>query len=50
MQTVPIFTLVVILFGIFILAANAIRILREYERGAFSGLGRLITGEVKGPA
>src|ERR1700676_4039199 len=48
MQTIPVFTLVVILFGIMILA-NAIRILREYERGVIFRLGRLVSGEVRGP-
>src|ERR1700730_10291259 len=48
MQTVPVFTLVLILFGIIILA-NAVRILREYERGVIFRLGRLISGEVRGP-
>lgn len=48
MQTIPVFTLVVILFALFILA-NAIRILREYERGVIFRLGRLISGDVKGP-
>ena len=48
MQTIPVFTMVVILFGIMILA-NAVRILREYERGVIFRLGRLISGEVKGP-
>jgi regulator of protease activity HflC (stomatin/prohibitin superfamily) len=48
MQTVPIFTLVLILFVIFILS-NAIRILREYERAVIFRLGRLIGGGEKGP-
>jgi regulator of protease activity HflC (stomatin/prohibitin superfamily) len=48
MQTVPIFTLVVILFGIMILA-NAIRVLREYERAVIFRLGRLVAGGEKGP-
>jgi len=48
MQTVPVFSLVVFLFAIFILA-NAIRVLREYERGVIFRLGRLIAGGEKGP-
>jgi regulator of protease activity HflC (stomatin/prohibitin superfamily) len=48
MQTLPVFTLVLILFGILILA-NAIRILREYERGVIFRLGRLVSGGEKGP-
>jgi regulator of protease activity HflC (stomatin/prohibitin superfamily) len=38
--------MIIILFGIFLLA-NAIRILREYERGVIFRLGRLINA--KGP-
>jgi regulator of protease activity HflC (stomatin/prohibitin superfamily) len=48
MQTLPVFTLVLIFFGILILA-NAIRILREYERGVIFRLGRLVAGGEKGP-
>src|SRR3954449_3163584 len=49
MQTVPVFTGVIIVFAIIILM-NAIRILREYERGVVFRLGRLIgNGGVKGP-
>src|SRR6185437_7699053 len=48
MQNVPVFTLVLILFAIIILA-NSIRILREYERGVIFRLGRLVSGDVKGP-
>ena len=48
MQTIPIFTLVVVLFGIMILA-NAIRVLREYERAVIFRLGRLVAGGEKGP-
>ena len=40
MQTIPVFSLVVILFAVFILA-NSIRVLREYERGVIFRLGRL---------
>ncbi|AFD05895.1 slipin family protein [Solitalea canadensis] len=46
MEQIPVLLLVIILFAIIILA-NAIRILREYERGVIFRLGRLI--EVKGP-
>jgi regulator of protease activity HflC (stomatin/prohibitin superfamily) len=46
MEVVGVFTFVVILFAVAILA-NAIRILREYERGIIFRLGRLIG--VKGP-
>ena len=46
MEQVPIFTIVVILLVIIILA-NAVRILREYERGVIFRLGRMIG--VKGP-
>jgi regulator of protease activity HflC (stomatin/prohibitin superfamily) len=48
MQTIPIFSLVLIFFFIIIIA-NAIRILREYERGVIFRLGRLIAGGKKGP-
>ena len=48
MQTIPIFSLVVILFAVFILA-NSIRVLREYERGVIFRLGRLVRGGEKGP-
>src|SRR5215831_14699053 len=46
MQQVPVVTIVVIVFGLIILS-NAIRILREYERGVIFRLGRLI--RAKGP-
>lgn len=46
MQSFPIALIVIIFFAI-ILLANAIRILREYERGVVFRLGRLIA--VKGP-
>lgn len=42
----PTFLVIVIIFGLIILA-NAVRILREYERGVVFRLGRLIA--VKGP-
>ena len=49
MQTFPVFGGIIILFVIIILM-NAIRILREYERGVVFRLGRLIgNGGVKGP-
>jgi regulator of protease activity HflC (stomatin/prohibitin superfamily) len=49
MQQFPVITIVIIFFAIIILG-NAIRILREYERGVIFRLGRLVgdTG-VKGP-
>jgi regulator of protease activity HflC (stomatin/prohibitin superfamily) len=46
MQQVPVVLIVIIIFGLIILS-NAIRILREYERGVVFRLGRLIG--VKGP-
>src|ERR1700692_3373478 len=46
MQQVPVITIVVVLFAIIILG-NAIRILREYERGVVFRLGRLISA--RGP-
>lgn len=46
MEQISVFLFVVIIFGVIILA-NAIRILREYERGVIFRLGRLIG--VKGP-
>ena len=49
MQQFPVATIVIALFVLLILA-NAIRILREYERGVIFRLGRLIgNGGVKGP-
>lgn len=49
MQQVPI-VLIVIVFFLIIILPNAIRILREYERGVIFRLGRLIgNGGVKGP-
>ena len=49
MQQVPVILFVVIIFAVFILS-NAIRILREYERGVIFRLGRLIGGDgIKGP-
>jgi regulator of protease activity HflC (stomatin/prohibitin superfamily) len=46
MQQVPVVTIVVVLFAIIILS-NAIKVLREYERGVVFRLGRLI--RAKGP-
>ena len=46
MQQLPTVTIVVVVLALFILS-NAIRILREYERGVIFRLGRLI--KVKGP-
>lgn len=46
MQQVPVITLVIVFFAIIILS-NAIKILREYERGVVFRLGRLIAA--KGP-
>lgn len=46
MQQVPVFTVVIVLLVLIILG-NAIRILREYERGVIFRLGRMIG--VKGP-
>ena len=46
MQTFSVFAIVIIVLVVVILA-NAIRILREYERGVVFRLGRLIA--VKGP-
>src|SRR5438045_2911627 len=49
MLTVPVFLIVIIVFALIILS-NAIRILREYERGVIFRLGRLIGGGgMKGP-
>lgn len=49
MEQFPVVTIVIILFVLIILI-NAIRILREYERGVIFRLGRLIgNGGVKGP-
>jgi regulator of protease activity HflC (stomatin/prohibitin superfamily) len=49
MEQVPVVTIVIIVFAIIILM-NAIRVLREYERGVIFRLGRLIGGGgIKGP-
>jgi len=46
MQQIPVVTVVIVVFALIILS-NAIKILREYERGVIFRLGRLI--KVKGP-
>ena len=49
MENFPVLTVAIILF-LFIILTNAIRILREYERGVIFRLGRLIGGGgIKGP-
>lgn len=48
MTSFPVFLVIIIIFGIIILA-NAIRILREYERGVIFRLGRLVGGDSRGP-
>lgn len=48
MQQVPVILIVIVFFALFILG-NAIRILKEYERGVVFRLGRLIAGGAKGP-
>lgn len=49
MEQVPVVLIVIVFFAILILF-NAIRILREYERGVIFRLGRLIGGDgLKGP-
>ena len=49
MEQIPVITIVIILFAVLILA-NAIRILREYERAVVFRLGRLIGNDgIKGP-
>jgi len=48
MQSISVFTFVIILFIVLILF-NAIKILREYERAVIFRLGRLISGGAKGP-
>ncbi|WP_298735135.1 slipin family protein [uncultured Chitinophaga sp.] len=48
METVSVWMIVIIVFAVIILA-NAIRILREYERAVVFRLGRLVGGGVKGP-
>jgi len=46
MQQIPVITIVVVIFAIIILS-NAIKVLREYERGVVFRLGRLISA--RGP-
>jgi regulator of protease activity HflC (stomatin/prohibitin superfamily) len=49
MEQIPLITLVIVVFALFILS-SAIKILREYERGVIFRLGRLIGGGgIKGP-
>lgn len=48
MGSISIAGLILVLFGV-ILLANAIRILREYERGVVFRLGRLVDGGARGP-
>ncbi|MHA4806492.1 slipin family protein [Flavitalea flava] len=49
METVPITLIVIVVFVVLILS-NAVRILREYERGVIFRLGRLISPDgIKGP-
>lgn len=48
MQQIPLITIIIVVFALFILA-NAVRILREYERGVIFRLGRLVSGGVRGP-
>lgn len=48
MQAVSVLVFVLIIFAVIILA-NAIRILREYERGVIFRLGRLVSGGTRGP-
>lgn len=48
MGSISIAGIILILFAI-ILLANAIRILREYERGVVFRLGRLVEGQARGP-
>ena len=48
MPQVPVF-LIVVIFLVIIFLSNAIRILREYERGVVFRLGRLVGGGASGP-
>lgn len=48
MQQVPVLVLVVV-FLVLIVLINAVRVLREYERGVVFRLGRLIHGGASGP-
>jgi regulator of protease activity HflC (stomatin/prohibitin superfamily) len=48
MDQIPLFTIVVVIFIVFILM-SAIRILKEYERGVVFRLGRVLSSGVRGP-
>lgn len=48
MQQFPVIIVIIVVFGLYILA-SAIRILREYERGVIFRLGRIIGTGSKGP-
>jgi len=48
MNTISVLLPVIVIFAVIILA-NAIRILREYERGVVFRLGRITSGGVRGP-
>lgn len=48
MQELPVVLIVIVVFGLYILA-SAIRVLKEYERGVIFRLGRIITSGSKGP-
>lgn len=48
MQQFPLVLVILVVFALFILG-NAIRILKEYERGVVFRLGRLVPGGAKGP-
>lgn len=48
MEQVPVMMIVIVVLVLFILG-NAIRILKEYERGVIFRLGRVLQGGVKGP-
>ncbi len=48
MQQFPVIIIVIVVFGLYILA-SAIRVLREYERGVIFRLGRVIGHGPKGP-
>src|SRR5690606_9848994 len=48
MQDYPILLTVIVVLGLLILS-NAIRILREYERGVIFRLGRIVGDGIKGP-
>ena len=48
MEQIPVIFIVIVFFVLFILA-NAVRILKEYERGVVFRLGRVAEGGLKGP-